>query len=217
MPCRVDLFEGYSWYDHTDLAAHMYYNTPLVPLMCEVMKLVESRGLIKECSPIVQKWYEYHKEDDIHREKYGKKLPWSNKKEELVPFVEHMNSIGFTAEEGILTSVEKEEKDKKWAEKMKQLEEDSKKYDEENKKKQERWNREQDAVKQAQKNIEEMVKEKAIKLWGNKPYTITSEYLVDKPEEYIQVYKADGIEVMRVKSPVILEVDGEIVVNIEIL
>jgi len=114
MPCRVDLFQGYNWYDSNDLADHMYFNTPLVTLMCEVMKLIESKGLLKECSDIVQKWYVYHKEDDLSRETTGKRLRYTEHQKELVVFIEHMREVGFDVRSGLLTEEEKQQKQEKW-------------------------------------------------------------------------------------------------------
>ena len=116
MPCKVDLMEGYKWYDMYDLADHMYFNTPLVPLMCEVMKLIESKELLPECSSLVQQWYVYHKEDDIARETVGKRVLYRGKEEQLKPFIQHMRDIGFTAWEGILTKHQKEVKAKEMQE-----------------------------------------------------------------------------------------------------
>lgn len=114
MPCRVDLFEGYKWYDCYDLADHMYFNTPLVPLMCELMKLIEDKKLMGECSDTVQKWYKYHQEDDISKEITGKRIRYSDKQEELEVFVKHMRDIGFLVTTGILTDEQKKYKEEQW-------------------------------------------------------------------------------------------------------
>lgn len=116
MPCRVDLFDSYKWYDQYDLADHVYFNTPLVPLMCEVMKIIEDMGRLNDCSSMVQEWYRYHKEDDQIRKETGKRIFYRDKENVLKLFIEHMHKVGFQASIGILTDEQikwQQERDKK--------------------------------------------------------------------------------------------------------
>lgn len=197
MPCRVDLFQGYNWYDQYDLADHMYYNTPLVPLMCEVMKLIESKGMLDEYSDLVQKWYEYHKKDDEIRERTGERLRYYEHHEELKPFIGHMNSIGFSVTTGILTE-----------EQIKQRTEEADKRDKEY----EEYRKKKDIKREAariqeesiiQKRSDAVTKEIVATIGHDLPRAereqrLRAEYeTVAGSKDMIEVYYLDGKEILR--------------------
>lgn len=68
MPCRVDLFPVYEYYDRYDRINYLFFNTPLVPLTCEAMKILEENGLLKNCSKELQLWFDEHKKCDSNKD-----------------------------------------------------------------------------------------------------------------------------------------------------
>lgn len=84
MPCRVDLFPVYEYYDSTDRADYLFFRTPLVPFLCEAMKLIQNNNLTEDLNILYReamiKWKEYHDLDDKEKEINNKKLnPFEHK------------------------------------------------------------------------------------------------------------------------------------------
>ena len=123
MPCTVDLYEGYKWYDSYDLADYLYFNTPLSPLMGEVIKILEEKGFIEELSLLLKNWYTEYTKDKNLREQFGKRLSSRKREKELDPLIQHMYDINFKVTRGILTKEEHEEEER---ERIKNAEEQNK-------------------------------------------------------------------------------------------
>ena len=50
MTCRVDLYPVYNYFDLDDRVNYLFFNTSLVPLTCEAMKILENNNLLNQCS-----------------------------------------------------------------------------------------------------------------------------------------------------------------------
>ena len=72
MPCTVDLFPVYSYYDKYDRANYLFFKTPLVPLLCESLRLIEQNSLTEELPTYIREmillWKEEHAKCDRSRE-----------------------------------------------------------------------------------------------------------------------------------------------------
>ena len=72
MPCRVDLTPLYSYYDWNDRANYLFFKTPLVPILCEAMKVLECNEMVDELPKYVRDiaklWKEEHDKCDRSEE-----------------------------------------------------------------------------------------------------------------------------------------------------
>ncbi len=94
MPCTVDLFPVYSYYDKYDRINFLFFNTPLVPVLCEALALIEKNNLTEELPPYIRdiaiKWKEEHDKCD-KSDNYLKN--YRNKEEVLKQFIEFEKRI----------------------------------------------------------------------------------------------------------------------------
>lgn len=90
MPCYVDLHPVYNYFDLDDRVNYLFFNTPLVPLTCEAMKILEKSNLLNQCSEELRLWFEEHKKCD-ENEYYKKNF--KDKTEKLKTFIEFEKKI----------------------------------------------------------------------------------------------------------------------------
>jgi len=92
MPCRVDLYPVYEYYDQYDRIDYLFFNTPLVPLLCEAMKVIEQNNLTdkidSEYKEALIKWFNYHKRDDAYFETEGVRLSYRMNEKSLKYFID---------------------------------------------------------------------------------------------------------------------------------
>lgn len=92
MPCRVDLFPIAEYYDQYDRINWLYFNNPMVPLLCEAMKTLERNNLTEDISPmyreILLKWMEHHKLDDATREGVGRGAAYNDHPDVMKYFIQ---------------------------------------------------------------------------------------------------------------------------------
>lgn len=89
MPCYTETAPVYSYYDGYDRINYLFFKTPLVPLLCETVRLLEENNLTEDLPPyirdIVVKWKEEHDKCDKFKSYLNR---YSDKEKVLDEFIE---------------------------------------------------------------------------------------------------------------------------------
>ena len=89
MPCYTETAPVYSYYDEYDRVNYLFFKTPLVPLLCETVRLLEENNLTEDLPPyirdIVVKWKEEHDKCDKSKSYLDR---YSDKEKVLDEFIE---------------------------------------------------------------------------------------------------------------------------------
>lgn len=95
MPCHVDLFPIYSYYDKYDRINFLFFKTPLVPVLCETMRLLEQNNLTEELPDYIRHMaLEWKKEHDKCDKSKNYLNDYRSKEEILKEFINFEISLG---------------------------------------------------------------------------------------------------------------------------